>query len=1435
MSTPTSTGGQPMSYKTNVNRAKTKRWVEAKSYSYDGDDWGDVDDYDEYGGYDEPAPLNKPTGLRQMGQSAQDHSGIQGQELYQSPVSQDQIRGNPNQSNTQQPQGARSVTGPPTGSIPNLQNSGSFDRGDERRSFSTGRPQQGGSSAPGRGPFVSSGDPSVEAQDFYQRPSYTSHPSGPAPGQYYPNQPAGGTSMEPHRRSGEHLPQPRGNMGLRPDQSRNVSYDSGAPSMTSQNSSLDFHDRRDFSPSAMPPPLQTRNSPSPHNDPRSRLPRKSSLGLQNQPALPFDPQAPPSGVPDSRTDTAQRPRTGSSSSGKALPFVRPADIYKRIEEERIRERQSQDSSRPSIDAINTAADHPVPDARRDESYQRVKPIPNPVTERKNDLGLESLSDSSQGPPGALGQKHRTTSKTFEIKKPSQTSSSQPSSLSPGLMLPDPTRLSGFGEGFGESFMDSDGAFGGLGRGSIPATLVEEPSVDPQLGGRPNENSGLQHQPSKGFTSAVHQAFDTAQDQVPPTPSSTADSSIGRSASGGTSAVSPIMSRGPSAIDRNRGGELPSIDDVTTPTQDQEDVDTGKLPTSNRNSRLFAQHAKETGPPEDYVEEPPPGFRIGHRRDSGTPSPDNSPARTPALASMSHLRHPEAVDLAETTPTPTDSVPSASNSVRESEFSTKDDVESISKVPNALTKHETARRSYADSPSSPAHSFLRQRTDSAGSGRVKDLAGRFEGNSRPESRTSNTTPRASVLGPGAYVTNEPVTSRPQNDRMESFRPHLPGGWESSMSIAPTSAPSQDSNWNAPSPHFQAQATSNRTSRNPSPGNREQRSADNTGEGPRHPFYAAAEAANAPAGAPIAAYRTSEGSNIKSVSRDPLASDKERIAADKRSLESHHVEPNVPSDTSPTIEGDTTNPAHSGSSNYRPTQDVPSAAASLARQPDSLPALSTNVQSRQYESDRLRREIVKELSPGVASEPTTAESDSPNQASSRYTTNESLKSSDVTPGALPSDYDSYWNEDSDEASSRSSHRRGQPLQTTDMENTRTPPANDQPSIGVANQQSIPAVPQSGSQQKQQKPQKPGVLAHRFSWEQPLADLDSPTEPVQAESVAGERQPGVGQPSSFLESQVYPEKHVPATQVDSRTPIGPPEHQKDNKQLPMSSLPPLDAHPSSSLDSRSPYDGGMETEKALPSYPTASDTTVAKANESVATDPPQPVGQTPAALWHQEQNAQLNREPSIDPDVPTTPLSSHEAPQSATGPQTYLPPPAPIQQAKFPAFREITALKSPAERIRAFNDTREQFANMNTGLQHWLAVTSMSLPEHEDVFKNGGMTGAFRAGHKASQSKSKLGGLMTAQNSQPYYQQYLDATPQSGNSASAPGGAPPGQSPPQGFPTSAGSSGKISSQQVQAKSKELLQSAGKYGGKANVAAKGLFSKGKSKLRDASGGKKV
>ncbi|RYP59306.1 hypothetical protein DL769_008601 [Monosporascus sp. CRB-8-3] len=56
------------SYKANVNRTKTRKWVEAKAQNYDGDDWG----YDSYDDEPEVPPSPpKPTGFRQLGRTSQ--------------------------------------------------------------------------------------------------------------------------------------------------------------------------------------------------------------------------------------------------------------------------------------------------------------------------------------------------------------------------------------------------------------------------------------------------------------------------------------------------------------------------------------------------------------------------------------------------------------------------------------------------------------------------------------------------------------------------------------------------------------------------------------------------------------------------------------------------------------------------------------------------------------------------------------------------------------------------------------------------------------------------------------------------------------------------------------------------------------------------------------------------------------------------------------------------------------------------------------------------------------------------------------------------------------------------------------------------------------------------------------------------------------------
>ncbi|TKA64180.1 hypothetical protein B0A55_12317, partial [Friedmanniomyces simplex] len=50
----------PVSFKTVPGRNRTQKWQQAKTYNYDGDDWGGYDPYDEYGGYDEPESAHSP-------------------------------------------------------------------------------------------------------------------------------------------------------------------------------------------------------------------------------------------------------------------------------------------------------------------------------------------------------------------------------------------------------------------------------------------------------------------------------------------------------------------------------------------------------------------------------------------------------------------------------------------------------------------------------------------------------------------------------------------------------------------------------------------------------------------------------------------------------------------------------------------------------------------------------------------------------------------------------------------------------------------------------------------------------------------------------------------------------------------------------------------------------------------------------------------------------------------------------------------------------------------------------------------------------------------------------------------------------------------------------------------------------------------------------
>ena len=227
-----------MSFKTNVNRAKTKKWVQAKKNAYDGDDWGDYDEYDEYGVNQEPQQSQAPA-QRYYAQRLEQPSRSFTDPSQQAPL----------------PRGRRN----------------SFEHGEEQRAFSSTIPH-----------------PQHNYGQQHEEPRIQTNVGGYGQG-----------------------------------------YDTG--------------ERGDFSPSAMPPPLQTRISqvPADFTPPINTQfpPRKSSIGQGDMPA-----------------PTSPRSRQGSQSD-KPLPFIRPADIYKRHEEER--QRASLESSRPSLDSIfpNTRQHH----------------------------------------------------------------------------------------------------------------------------------------------------------------------------------------------------------------------------------------------------------------------------------------------------------------------------------------------------------------------------------------------------------------------------------------------------------------------------------------------------------------------------------------------------------------------------------------------------------------------------------------------------------------------------------------------------------------------------------------------------------------------------------------------------------------------------------------------------------------------------------------------------------------------------------------------------------------------------------------------------------------------------------------------------------------------------------------------------------------------
>ncbi|KAK6436701.1 hypothetical protein LTR95_007109 [Oleoguttula sp. CCFEE 5521] len=149
------------------------------------------------------------------------------------------------------------------------------------------------------------------------------------------------------------------------------------------------------------------------------------------------------------------------------------------------------------------------------------------------------------------------------------------------------------------------------------------------------------------------------------------------------------------------------------------------------------------------------------------------------------------------------------------------------------------------------------------------------------------------------------------------------------------------------------------------------------------------------------------------------------------------------------------------------------------------------------------------------------------------------------------------------------------------------------------------------------------------------------------------------------------------------------------------------------------------------------------------------------------------------------------------------------RIPPFREILAIKSTPDRIQAYSSTRETFANMNTGLNDWVSAMMAQHPEHADVATrpplNPSATIGRGRGHKPTASIANF-------------------TKQFTGGADGPGPAERKASNPAGYaavrPKTGGGEGSgVDVKELQMKGKDMMKSAG-------AGAKGLFAKGKSRF---------
>ena len=596
---------------------------------------------------------------------------------------------------------------------------------------------------------------------------------------------------------------------------------------------------RDFTnPEQVPPPLNTRGSPAPMPGMPVTAPTGGSYPPRKQSASRGSPA--PDVIPEAATTA---PTTATEKELPTIPFIRPSDIYKRMEAERERERtNSMDSnSRPSLDTPQ--------EQTRDPSWQR--PLSS-VGEGEEDAALSASVSGPMDVPHDFGEPSQST--TAE-KESGQTNA-----------LPPIQSVSGFGSSMFGSSGSTDPAQTPT-SSSLQATPIATrapPGSDPaadilaerthetpiqNIGRKPDDLSHQESTSSHGFRSAVDRGFDDAQLSRDSSQSTKQSGDVSRSNTTSTSGISPIMSRAP--WNEQMAPPVPTIAEEPQGRASSESSRNviPRKPSPQQSANASPRPSMDTG--RDVTAG---GIERGYRRSLDPPSSDNSPARTPALETADGTGRRLSEGLAAQTVTAAEADAEAKQqelektqleermgrpragtdySIRESDLAhavnlSPDKGEYDAGASRAVEQEQENFVQSHPQPSAPGTGFEAPASgrSSPAKGRVREIADQYQGLHDQSRRGSTASSKSSWSNFGGSQENlpgklaqrsgtnnsnmisesdyggvedggirdspvdaspspadvPPIDGRPGLPSQQSFRPQLPGGWVSYSNVS-----------------------------------------------------------------------------------------------------------------------------------------------------------------------------------------------------------------------------------------------------------------------------------------------------------------------------------------------------------------------------------------------------------------------------------------------------------------------------------------------------------------------------------------------------------------------------------------------------------------------------------------------------------------------------